>query len=147
VFATLHIVGSRNGTGRTPAEDAAAGERMAAAIAWMRETFAEARARRASAVVLAFHADLALDVPRGHVYREPYQPFIAALEEELTRFPEPVLYIHGDQHEFIVDHPLAKNVTRLEVPGSPLVGWVRVTVDPRLRSPFTFQNHVVKKYW
>ena len=37
----------------------------------------------------------------------------------------------------------------LQVPGSPLVGWVRVVVDPGGAGPFTFESHVVPrwKYW
>jgi hypothetical protein len=37
----------------------------------------------------------------------------------------------------------------MQVPGSPLVAWVRVVVDPRARDPFSFDEHVVPrwKYW
>ena len=77
--------------------------------------------------------------------RRAYEPFAAALEEEVERFGKPVLAVHGDDHELIVDYPLVRrttgrwlaNLTRLEVPGSPDVGWVRVVVTraPRSRSP------------
>lgn len=124
VFATVHLPGSEEGM--KPFLDAA--------TAWMRQTFEEARARRATAVVIAFHAR--------------HELFLAALREEAARFGGPVLITHGDEHEFIVD-PLAPNLTRMEVPGSPDVGWVRVTVDPRATSPFTFENYVVPawKWW
>jgi hypothetical protein len=61
-----------------------------------------------------------------------------------------VLVAHGDDHEFTVDRPLElANLTRLEVPGSPDVGWVRVTVTSSARNPFAFENHVIPhwKYW
>jgi hypothetical protein len=37
----------------------------------------------------------------------------------------------------------------MEVPGSPDVGWVRVTVKPGATAPFSFEKHVVPewKYW
>jgi hypothetical protein len=52
-------------------------------------------------------------------------------------FQGEVLLIHGDSHEFIVDHPLVDpqsgrtfaNFTRLETFGSPDIGWIRVVVD------------------
>lgn len=161
VFATIHLTGSSHGTrsfpGRTAADDTEAEARMDAATAWMREAFAEARARGAVAIVLAYHANLSSELRPGHARRAPYDTFLFALGEEAEKFGRPVLLTHGDAHQFIVDHPLASrstgrrlaNVTRMEVPGSPDVGWVRVTVDSRARSPFTFERHVVPswKYW
>src|SRR5581483_6106539 len=43
-FVTLHVVGSNNGRGRTPAGDAEYAARTAADIAWMRAGFASAKA-------------------------------------------------------------------------------------------------------
>ena len=41
------------------------------------------------------------------------------------------------------------NLTRLQVPGSYDVGWVRVTVTPGAAEPFAFELRVVPhwKYW
>jgi len=155
VFATIHLVGSRNGTkpfpGRTAADDEEATRRTGAAVTWVRETFAAATATDARAVVLGFHASLAIKRPVGHHHRQPYEPFIAALEEEVERFRKPVLVVHGDDHQYVVDHPLQRlaNFTRMQVPGSPDVGWVRVVVTPDAKSPFAFEEHVVPrwKYW
>jgi hypothetical protein len=146
VFATVHVVGSDNARaqfpGRRKADDAAVTERTEAASAWMRETFAAARASGAPAVVLFFHA---------HPYRRPaWEPFVSTLEEEARRFAGPVLVVHGDGHEYYVDRPFrAKNITRVQVPGSPRVGWVRIVVDVKARDPFSFDEHVVPrwKYW
>ena len=149
VFATLHVTGSRNGTGRTAEDDAAARTRLDASIAWMRETFAKASA--APAVVLAFHASTSLELKRGSDWRAPYESFIAALEQEAERYGRPVLIIHGDDHEYLTDHPVPHvgNLTRLEVPGSPDVGWVRVVVTPGAPQPFAFSKRVGPrwKYW
>jgi hypothetical protein len=57
---------------------------------------------------------------------------------------KPVLYVHGDGHRYRVDQPLRDllthdriaTFTRVEVFGSPVVGWVRVSVDPDAASPF-----------
>jgi hypothetical protein len=158
VFATVHAVGSMNGTerfpARTAADDAAARRRAEAGAAWVRETFAEARASDAAAVVVGLHAD---PIPDTERYRHAYEPFLTALEEEVETFGKPVLAVHGDAHTYTVDRPLVRrtsgkhlpNFTRLEVPGSPDVGWVRVFVRPGDAAPFTFEKHVVPRwrYW
>jgi len=69
------------------------------------------------------------------------------LREEAARFERPVLIAHGDQHEYTVDRQLGLvNLTRLQVPGSPNVGWVRVTITPNAREPFTFAPHVIPRW-
>jgi hypothetical protein len=65
--------------------------------------------------------------------------------------------VHGDAHTLTVDHPLVRqpagrwlaNFTRLEVPGSPNVGWVRVIVTPGAAQPFAFQPLIVSgwRFW
>lgn len=160
-FATVHLVGSMNAleppARRTAADRAASKRRTEAAAAWVRETFAEAGTSNASAVVIAFHGDPSFEEPVADPYRQAFEPFLAALEEEAAEFAKPVLAVHGDSHEYTVDHPLIRrstgrrleNLTRLEVPGSPDVGWVRVVVTPGTESPFAFEKHVVPrwKYW
>ena len=161
VFATVHIIGSQNGMkafpARTEADDAASRRRTDAAAFWVRETFAEARKMNASAVVISFHASAELEAPADAEYRQAFEPFLNTIEEESERFAKPVLLAHGDGHEYTVDQPLVRrttgrpleNVTRLQVPGSPAVGWVRVVVAPGADNPFSFEAHVVPrwKYW
>jgi hypothetical protein len=159
MFATVHLVGSRNGLrpfpGRTKADDEEVLRRTEAAAAWLRETFAEATANEASAVILGFHGTLGFGVPSEQV--EGYEPFTSALEEVVDQFGKPVLAIHGDAHEFTVDQPLVhrttkrtfSNFTRLEVPGSPDVGWVHVVVTPGNPQPFAFHRSTISrwKFW
>ncbi len=142
VFATVHIVGSANAMqsfpGRTAAHDAEVARRTDAAVAWLDETFAAARADSAKGVVIIAHGNVALE--SGGVWEDsdiqPYEHFVAALEGHVAGFPGPVLFIHGDSHDQRVDQPLRDsagvvhaNFTRLEVFGSPDIGWVRVVVD------------------
>jgi len=161
LFATFDLPGTMNGMtpfpGRTSSDDAAAKRRTRAASAWLRETFAEAARRKTQAVVVAFHANAALEEPAADPYRAAYDPFLAVLEEEAGRFGGPVLVVHGDGHEYVVDHPLVSratgrrltNLTRIQVPGSPEVGWVRIVVTPGDSQPFAFEKHVLPrwKYW
>lgn len=138
IFATVHMIGSANGLepfrGRTAAYDTASQRRTAAGVAWLRAAFAAARADSAKGVVLFVHANLGLDANGGA--RRGFEPFVAALRDEVARFDGSVLLVHGDSHEQGMDHPLADgtgrplpNFTRLETFGSPAIGWVRVVLD------------------
>lgn len=161
LFATAHVVGSGNGTqsfkGRTELDDAYVDRRSAAAIAWIVESFDIAIAEGALAIVIALHAEMLPDSPLDDPERAPFDAILLALEEQSERYGGPVLLIHGDDHEYRVDHPLERrttgrtleNFTRMEVPGSPEVGWVHVTVRPGADPPFSFTPQVVPrwKYW
>ncbi len=65
-----------------------------------------------------------------------------------------MLLVHGDNHEFIVDQRVVRrttgrplrNLTRLEVMGSPEVGWVEVTVDSAAAVTFRFTAHRVPRW-
>jgi hypothetical protein len=152
MFATVHLIGSGNGRwpfpNRTEDDIAASKTRTEAATAWLREAFSAAKAANAPAVVIAMQGAPFDEEPKD---REPFEPFLTTLREEAERFQRPVLIAHGDHHQFKVDRQLGlANLTRLEVPGSPDVGWVRVTVTPtNAREPFAVERHVIPrwKYW
>ncbi len=159
VFATIHLVGSRNGLadfpGRTDRNDEEAVRRTAAATAWLRSTFAFADSAEALGVVIAMHADPEFKAPVDNPYRQAYEPFMESLEEVVEQFDGPVLLVHGDNHEFIVDRPLVRrttrrvleNFTRLEVFGSPDIGWVEVAVDTTSSSErFRFLPHRMPRW-
>jgi hypothetical protein len=158
VFATVHLVGSRNGLdkfpGRTASDDAETARRTAAATAWLRSAFAYADSVDALGVVIGMHAAPGFRAPVDDDYRQAYEPFLETLEEEVERFGGPVLLVHGDDHEFVVDRPLVRrttgrvleNFTRLEVFGSPAVGWVEVTVDTAAAEWFRFTQHRVARW-
>ena len=160
-FATVHLVGSGNGRtknpGRKPEDDAEITRRTEAAAAWVKETFAAATASGAPAIVIAFHGAPGFDLPADNQHRQLFEPFLEALEVETERFGRPVLAIHGDDHEYTVDHPLRRrttgqrleNFTRLMVPGSPDVGWVRVVITPGATATLSPDARVVPrwKYW
>lgn len=150
VFATFHLVGSRNGlnrfSARTAEDDAAVRRRTVAAAAWLRQTFAVANERQSRAVVLALHADPDFEGERPGS-RAHYDPFLAALEEEAARFGRTILLLHGDTHLLRMDRPLVnratgdtiRNLNRVETFGSPDVGWIRVVVDTLEEPLFRFE--------
>ena len=154
-FAVLHIVGSHNATakfkGRAQANDEEVKRRTAAAIAWMRETFAQAAEQDHRAIFLIIHANPRFekreDEPDG-----PYAAFLQALEEEVVRFGRPVALAHGDSHYFRVDKPLRQAVTgrrlvrftRIEPFGTPDIHWLRVIVDPADSHIFQVHAEIVE---
>lgn len=158
VFATVHLVGSRNAgmpfPGRSEADDREVERRTAAALAWTRAAFAAAAAEDAAAVVLAIHAEPGFHQPAGSPHRAAFEPWLALLAEESERWGRPVLLVHGDDHRFLVDRPLehpdgrpVPNLTRLEVPGAPDIGWVRVVVEPSAAEPFRFEPYLMRRPW
>ena len=137
LFVTIHIVGSGNALakypGRTPNDDAQAERRTAAAIVWLDQAFELATRDSMRGVVVAMHADPGFEVDAGAY--PAYVGLIDTLAQRTKAFAGQVLLIHGDSHEYQVDHPflrrdtLFSKFTRLETFGSPDIGWVRVVID------------------
>jgi hypothetical protein len=138
-FVTVHVVGSHNnmekGGGREYEGRSAANRRH------LREAVRAATAAGARALVVIFHANPGLERDKAPKGFAPLREDLMAL---LADYPGPVLAIHGDTHRYRFDRPLSDPETggpiarfmRLEVPGSPWVGGVWVTVDPDAPEPF-----------
>jgi hypothetical protein len=150
-FATLHIVGSNNNR-PTTANPAIGNEgeyqaRNQANLAWLAETFEEARANGSAGVMLIIQAN-----PFEEDTAEPsgFTDFKAALEEETIDFGKPVVLVHGDSHTFRIDKPVISETrpltfTRVETFGSPDMHWVRASVDARDPEVFSFQPEIVEE--
>ncbi|MDE2999925.1 MAG: ankyrin repeat domain-containing protein [Gemmatimonadota bacterium] len=165
-FATIHIVGSRNGLAafqrrdstevgavpvRTERHDAAVERRTRAGIAWIRHAFAVA-GESGKGLFLALHAAMGLkqkpapDPPH-------FQAVLDVLREETERFGRPVVLANGDSHYFRIDKPLRRkgpgrrlsNFTRVETFGASDVHWIEVTVDPASENVFSFEQRIVKE--
>ena len=156
VFIGLNVTGSNNnhvqdvnvqeqGSPRGLAErQAAEAEYQARSVAvreWMRAGFEAAISGNAAGVVVAIQADPGFEVAAGQRTTngvDGFDDFLRALAEEATRFSKPVVVVHGDSHQYQFDTPLidpttgdaVDNVTRIESPGSPDVGWAEVTLSP-----------------
>lgn len=149
-FATLHVVGSNNNFGRTPEADAEYAARNAANLAWLAETFAEARSRNSVAVMLFMQANMFDGAPEDLT---GFADTITALEQETISFRKPVVLVHGDSHYFRIDKPLiastsgrrVENFTRVETFGTDDVHWVRASIDPNDSQVFTFRQEIVEK--
>ncbi len=143
LFVSLHIVGSENGLDAPYAGARAEFEdRDAINQAFLNRMLDSPAGRNARALVVLIHADPLFESGKGP---EGFQGFKQQLVATMSRFPGPVLLIHGDTHHFQHNHPLLdpaqgapfERFTRVEVPASPLVGGVWITVDPRAAEPFT----------
>ena len=173
VFTTLNMPGSNNNkilddkdcankSARTPAQCEASNaeylERDAANIRWMQQAFKVAKAQKARGLVLVIQADPGFDLPETQDKDESqapgvsgYRNFIHNVVSETEQFSGQVLLVHGDTHFFKVDKPLYSptrvlaNLTRLQTFGSPLIHWVRVTVEPKNPNVFTVQPVMVKQ--
>ncbi len=139
VFATVHVVGSSNNNQpAVPGAVAEWHERDAADEAWVRATFAEARATGAPGVALFFQADpFAADAGRPG-YAAGFEKFLKTVEEEARAYAKPVLLVHADEHRYRLDLGMrfaagadpVPNVTRLETFGDDNIHDSLVLVDP-----------------
>jgi hypothetical protein len=139
VFATVHVVGSNNNNLKeVPGAVAEFRERDAANAAWVRATFAEARATQAPGVALFFQAEaFNHDAVEKEGRESGFRLFLATVEEEAKRFGKPVLLVHADEHRYRYEPKMKfpggeklDNVTRLETFGAGDIHAVQVVVDP-----------------
>jgi hypothetical protein len=141
VFATINVQGSNNNRGFDAVNDREADCRDRANLAWLAE--AERRTTRERALVVFTQGNLwDADAPTYRIY-------VDALVDIAARLRKPVLFVHGDTHRFRYDTPFTArdgstvaNPSRLEVYGSPFVGWVKVDVDVSRPEPFTVYPHL-----
>lgn len=133
MFVALHVVGSRNNF-EQPAEFH---RRQHANETWLRESFQWARERSARAAVVMMHANTMLEMAATDPRRKGYVAITSTLFEAAQTFDRPVLLIHGDTHRYRFDQPLRarslpgtlRQISRLEVHGSPTPAWTEVIVD------------------
>lgn len=140
LFIGLNIPGSNNNFGRTPQANAEHAARGEANAEWLREGFALAQAGGLVAVFVFIQAnpDFDLSFLRRPNIADGYTAFKRDLLAHALAFAGPVVLVHGDTHHFRVDQPLydpstlkrVEHFTRIESYGSPLVDWIRVTIDP-----------------
>ncbi|MBE7162952.1 MAG: metallophosphoesterase [Williamsia herbipolensis] len=116
-MATLHVVGSNDDlkpwtgigkTAATPEQIAEEKQRIGAAIALVRSTFAQARLRNQRAVAFYTQADMfdpTYDVTQAD--DSAFTPLVRTLAQESRAFGKPVYLFNGDSHVYNADNPLA----------------------------------------
>ena len=154
VFASVHIVGSKNGmadfAGRTQEDDAEVARRTDAAIEWIRMAFEEAEQLNSPGIFFMIHANPGFSAAPEF---EAFQSFLNVLTEETLNFGKPVVLAHGDSHYFRIDKPLIDptskqriaNFTRVETFGAGDVHWLQITVNPADENVFIIKQEIVRE--
>jgi hypothetical protein len=173
VFSAFNVPGSNNNlilsakacsqksartTAQCDASNAEYLERDSANVAWLTQSFDAARASHARGLVIVFQADPGFDLPETEDLDESqapefsgYRNFMAEVVKQTEAYDGQVLLVHGDTHFFKMDKPLYSpsrvlpNLTRLQTFGSPLLHWVKVTVDPASDTLFTVHPIMVRQ--
>jgi hypothetical protein len=130
VFATVNVPGS-NGQSSSSSESSA---RISADVSWINAAFDQAEQQNSPGVLIAWQ-----DNPFGSA--EPKT--LAALKARTRSFGKPVVLVHGDTHNFQIDHPWSdvRNFTRVETYATTQSDrWVLATVNPSSSSVFSFSS-------
>jgi hypothetical protein len=142
-FVTINVPGSDNNVGYDRASDDEARCRNAANRRWLERAIAASAGAETRALVIAMQAN------PWFTRKRAFDDVLAAIEQAARALRKPVLLVHGDTHNYQVDMPFLEptgvplpNITRVETYGSPIVGWVKVTVDPGSARIWTFEPHI-----
>jgi hypothetical protein len=149
-YVTLNVQGSCNNLCDTAPDKTEFTARNAANIAWLKESFAKAKANKSVAIMIIAQADPGWDLsdvtraplrdPKTLAELDPttvtgnnpatakpvaagldgFQDYLKALREEVIAFKKPVSYVHGDSHYQRVDKPF------LDAKGQRLENFTRV---------------------
>lgn len=128
---TLNIPGSNNNFGIDAASDREYRCRSAANKIWLERLFRLGRNDHIKGLAVFIQAN-----PWQPSRNSAFDAFLQQISEGAEKLGKPVLFVHGDTHMFFIDKPFRNeknetigNLRRLETYGSPIVGWVKVTVD------------------
>ena len=124
LFVGLNLVGGR-------VHDAAEWKgRHRDNLSWTREAMTR-HGQQVHAMVILAHAN-----PQPN-HEDFFKPFV----EAARTFSKPILYIHGDGHRWIKDHPWeAKNILRIQVDQGGKAPPLKVTVRDDPQEPFQFDR-------
>lgn len=124
LFVGLNIVGGR-------IHDADEWKRRhAQCLTWVRRNLI-AQGDDVSSLVVFGHAK-----PAGS-----HTDFFNLFVEDAKEFGKPILYLHGDGHRWIHDHPFAaKNILRVQVDQGGAAPPLKITVTDDLTEPFVFER-------
>lgn len=148
VYVTLNIQGSNDNKGFDATNDREQVERTEANIAWLKHAMISAKSDDIAGLAVFIHGNPGFEELPASVQNSGFNIFLRAFDTAAAAFGKPILFAHGDSHQFRVEpylSPINKqpilNVTRVEGYGSPSVNWIRVTVDANNRvTPFLIKS-------
>jgi len=148
VYVTLNIQGSNDNKGFDAANDREQAERTEANIAWLKHAMILAKSDDITGLAIFLQANPGFEESTTNVQKSGFNDFLRAFDAAALAFSKPILFAHGDSHQFRVEpylspidkRPIA-NVTRVEGYGSPVVNWIKITVDANNRvAPFVIKS-------
>lgn len=137
IFVTVNVQGSNDNRGFDAVNDAEQVERTRANLAWLDVAIEKAKAAHARGLAVFLQANPGFENEAARTEKSGYKDFIAGFDARARTYGKPILFAHGDTHQFHVDTPYVSpltrtpiaNVTRVETYGSPFVNWVRISVQ------------------
>jgi hypothetical protein len=151
-FATIHVVGTNNNFIPTSNNgNKEFYEREQADLVWLENAFQEAKAQHQKALVLIIHADMFFDKKNTDDIGSGFNKIKQRLKELTIDFKKPVLLIHGDSHELIIDKPFFENgtekhlvnFTRIQVHGDHDMHGVKISINYNSPAIFQFEEFLV----
>ena len=149
-FVGVNIPGSNNNW-KNRGDNTEFFARLKANTAWIETNFRTAREKNLRALMLIlqanpdFEGEEAAKQKDRPGFRDGFAEFKIQVAREARAFGKPVVVVHGDTHSYQLNRPLkdeagqqVPNVTRLETPGSPFIGWVRARIDAQDPQVFQF---------
>jgi hypothetical protein len=148
VYVSLNVQGSNDNKGFDEANDREQSERTDANIAWLKHAMITAKSDDIAGLAVFIQGNPGFEETAIHVQKSGFKTFLTAFDAAAAAFGKPILFAHGDSHQFRVEpysSPIDKqpilNVTRVEGYGSPSVNWIKITVDARNRvTPFVIKS-------
>jgi len=147
LFVTLNLPGGNNNRGLSAEPRREFLDRNPAVLAWLRDSFSLARRDKLPGIVLMFQANPGFRHYAQGAPHAGYRDFLDGLRDETLAYAGQVLVVHGDTHISRIDHPLRDrqgktipSLTRVEVFGSPAMGWTRVVADDAAPGLFRFET-------
>lgn len=148
LFVTLNLPGGNNNWGMTNEPRPEFLARNPVVLAWLKDSFAQARRDKRSAIVLLFQANPGFShYAQGFPHRG-YREFLETLRDETLSFSGQVVAVHGDTHISRIDQPLrdrngrpVQNFVRVETFGYPIMGWTEGIIDSDAANPLRFMPH------
>lgn len=148
LFVTLNLPGGNNNRGMTEDPQPEFLQRNPVVLAWLKDSFAQARREQLKGIVLLFQANPGFRHFSQGLTHGGYREFLDNLREETKNFEGHVVAVHGDTHTSRIDQPMrdehgqiVRNFTRVETFGYPIMGWTRGLIDSDSPTLFKFDMH------
>jgi hypothetical protein len=151
LYLTLNVPGNSNNWGNGAIGSAEYQSRMAAVRDWIEKSFTIAERESLRGVVIFAHADPDFEAWAEDKPARGFGELLGELRSAFDTYKGDVVFIHGDTHVMRSDRPFndadgqpMRRFRRVEVYGSPILGWVELKVDPEGERLFRLSIHPLR---